>query len=369
LFGQHTLNQILTSHGCSGKRWWKALKSLTVKQIEQYIVALLQTSLKEVLADLMVKSGSTWSRASPVVVIDDSVFRQWLSDAKCQECFGRYFSGQTKSTVNGFCVTLCGLAIGDTFYPASLRLTTKKDDTKQVACELLAATHALVCGVAQAHKAMAGTLYLSVDNGFESPQLLEKCAELSKKMSIFPIFVPKSNARISVCGREMKVSEAAEGFDELEKQYLQEQAAAGNKAPEPFVLRIHAHVKKIDAQVVMLFFRLKGSKKISTVYTTDRNIKAKTLRRRWFQRTHIEQFFRIIKDTVKIQQSTCSDEKGFKRKLFIAIFKALHCQLFRNYCRKLSGLFKKWGFVRLRQRIIHEGIEKNWFAQVVHQKW
>jgi hypothetical protein len=357
VFGLHTLNQILTAHGCGGKRWWKALKSLTVKEMEKGVVALLQASLKRALEKLMGKSGSTWSRASPVIVIDDSIFRQWLGSMKGGEHFGRYR------------VTLCGLSIGDTFYPAALRLTTKKDDTKQVACDLLAEAHLLISEVSDAEGMRVGKLYLSVDNGFESDLLRQKCEKLSQKVPIFPVFVPKSNSTISVCGIEMKVGEAAKAFEDMDKKHLEQQSEAGSEKPDPFVLRIHAHVKKINAEAVMLFFRLKGSKKVSVIYTTDTNIKAKTLRRRWFQRTHIEQFFRIMKDTIKIQQSTNTDKDGFERKLFIGVFKALHCQLFRNHCRKISKLFRKWGFARLRQRITHEGIEKEWFEHIVHQKW
>jgi hypothetical protein len=96
----------------------------------------------------------------------------------------------------------------------------------------------------------------------------------------------------------------------------------------------------------MIFFRLNGSKKVSTVYCTDLNISAKTLRRRWFQRTQIEQFFRMMKDTLKIQHSKSTDKDTFTKKLVTFLFKATFAYRFRNFARKHKGL-KKVAFSKL----------------------
>lgn len=365
LFGLHTLNQILTASGVRSGRWWKVCKKLTFRQIERMMNELLSGVLREALRDLGRKSDSSWSRAEPTVVVDDSVFKQWLKEAGPGDYFAKFFSGQTKCGVYGFRVTLCGMSINGTFYPASLCLTSKGQDTKQVACDLVGRLHTLLVEVAAQTGVHFPNLYLSVDNGFEGPELLERCELLSQALPIIPIFVPKRNASMTINGMKMKVSEImGAGFEEQEKEYLEGCKKEGS-APEPFALRRRAWCAKLQTEVVLLLFRLNGSRKISAVYTTDLDIKTKTLRRRWFQRTQIEQFFRIIKDTLKIQQAKNTNKEGFERKLYIFVFKALQCQLFRDYCRRAFRSMKRWGFVRIRQQIIFDSIEQDWFYSLI----
>ncbi len=120
-FDCHTLNQILTVEMVKSGTWHSRLASLTYRQIELAVCAMLKEAGLNALTDLAKKSESSWSRAAVSLVIDDSIFKQWLTDGKTDsataEYFARYFSGQSKSVVYGFRITLCGLAIDDTFYP------------------------------------------------------------------------------------------------------------------------------------------------------------------------------------------------------------------------------------------------------------
>ena len=68
-------------------------------------------------------------------------------------------------------------------------------------------------------------------------------------------------------------------------------------------MRFRAFYDSQNREVVLLAFRLNGSKKVSIIYATDKNIKGKTLRRHWFQRTYIEQFFKLLKHYLLIQKS------------------------------------------------------------------
>ena len=308
LYGLHTLRQILDANGIKSNRWSKIYKGLTVKEIESGISKVLQGVLRDKVVELAQKSDSTWSRSDVTIVFDDSIFKQWLKDEEIGKYFAKYFSGQTKSTVYGFRVTLIGLSLGDTFYPYHMRLTSKTDNTTAVACEMLEDMHEFLWRIGQEKNVEFPNLFVSADNGFDSAELLEKCDKLSEKLPIIPICVPKRTNKMEVLGQTMSISQAIdEGFIELEKKATGDK----DKNEEPYILRLRVILSKYGREVTMLFFRLNGSSKVSVIYTTDLNIKAKTLRRRWFQRTLIEQFFRLLKDTLKIQQAKCTEKVGF----------------------------------------------------------
>ena len=121
---------------------------------------------------------------------------------------------------------------------------------------------------------------------------------------------------------------------------------------EHFTMRLKINYVSLNTALIILIFRFQKSQKVSVIYTTDLNIKAKTLRHRWFQRTHIEQFFRLLKDTLKIQLSKSTDKNSFVKKFAIKLFQALHVQLFRNYCRRKFRFFKKFAFPTIRLLLI-----------------
>jgi hypothetical protein len=357
LFGLHTLRQILDAHGVKSNNWAKVYASISYAFIEQSISQMLLGLVGRQIAELASKSESTWSRAEVTVVFDDSIFKQWLKDEPVGEYFAKYFSGQFNGSVYGLRITLCGLSIGDTFYPTHVHLSHKNEDTKEVGRKLLKKLHGELHRWSLNYALEYPNLFVSADSGFDCVELLDLCAELSKVLPITPICVPKKNHLFqsgSFSGSFQLFIE--QGYLPAEAAYLEKCQKEGRR-PEPFLMRVRGVYTSKDREVVLLVFRLNGSKKVSLIYSTDLNAKSKTLRRRWFQRTLIEQFFRLLKDTLKIQQSKVTDHLGFLRKLWVWVFKAIHCQLFRNYCRRHFRLLKGWSFGRLRLRITAHRIE------------
>lgn len=357
LFGLHTLRQILDAHGIRSNNWSKVYAGISYASIEQTISRMLLGLVEQHVTELALKSDSTWSRAGVTVVFDDSIFKQWLKDEPIGEYFAKYFSGQVNGPVYGLRITLCGLCIDDTFYPTHVHLSHKGEDTKSVGRQLLAKLHGLLHQWSLSYDLTYPNLFVSADSGFDSVELLDLCEELSKVLPITPICVPKKNHLFqtdSFSGSFQALIEQV--YLAKEAAYL-EQCHKEGRQPEPFLMRVRGMYASKGREVTLLIFRLNGSKKVSLVYSTDLNAKSKTLRRRWFQRTLIEQLFRLLKDTLKIQQSKVTGHRGFLRKLWVWLFKAVHCQLFRNYCRRHFRLLKGWAFSRLRQRITYYRIE------------
>lgn len=366
LYGHHSINQIMSACARSSSSWWHKMKKLSFGAIERGINALLVGALKEELLRLGHQSDSTWSRSEVTMVIDGSIFRQWLKEGDDSGHWGKYFSGQFGCGVPGFRVVLCGMVIKGIFYPFCLKLGAKNQQESAIACGLFKQAHGHLAAWESKYDLNFPNLYLSVDNGFESLELYQCCEALRPKLCIHPIFVPRKNDSVMFNGSSVRIEEMMAHFEVLEAEYLKTRTDADKKSEaKPFTCCVKVWCKKIDAEVVILFFRLAKSKKVSVIYTTDLNIKVKTLRRRWFQRTQIEQFFRLIKDTLKIQQSKSSDKEGFEQKIFYFVFIALQCQKFRNYCRKSCRAIREWGLVRIREFIISHAIGVDDFKQAV----
>jgi hypothetical protein len=359
-FGCHTLNQILSVAMVKSGTWPTRLASLTYRQIELAVCAILKEAALNALTELAKKSESSWSRAAVSLVIDDSIFKLWLTHGKVDpataEYFDRYFSGQSKSVVYGFRITLCGLAIEDTFYPMYFALTKKTDNTRQIACDLLNQAHKDITSMCKKEKVTIPNLFLSVDSGFHGLELLNLCATFATTtLPITLVCVPKNNHIIEIQATKDtpefrgKLPEFIDKYFKIAEAKFYEDP---NNKDEHFTMRLKINYVSVDTELIILIFRFKKSQKVSVIYTTDLNIKAKTLRHRWFQRTHIEQFFRILKDTLKIQLSKSTDKNGFVKKFCIKLFQALHIQLFRNYCRKRFRYFRKMAFPTIRLLMI-----------------
>lgn len=359
-FGCHTLNQILTVQMKSSGSWHSRLASLSYTQIELGICALVKDTALSTLADLAKKSDSSWSRSTVSLVIDDSIFKQWLThgltDPDTAAFFDRYYSGQSNSTVYGFRITLCGLVIDETFYPMYFTLTKKTDNTRQTACDLLTLAHKDISSVCKKAKLTLPNLFLSVDSGFHGSELLTLCASFDTTiLPITLVCVPKNNHLVEIQATKNtpffrgKLPEFIDKyFKTLEATFYENP----NNEAEHFTMRLKINYLSVDKELVILIFRYRKSKKVSVIYTTDLTIKAKTLRHRWFQRTQIEQFFRLLKDTLKIQLSKSTDKNGFVKKFCIKLFQALHVQLFRNYCQKKYRYLKNKAFPEIRLLMI-----------------
>ena len=88
-----------------------------------------------------------------------------------------------------------------------------------------------------------------------------------------------------------------------------------------------------------------------TTRCTRKNL-AFARRRHWFARTYIEQFFKILKHILKIQQTTTKTKQAFEIKLLRFFFVALHVQKLIKIIRKKMKDFAKKRFIAL-QRILN----------------
>lgn len=352
LCGLHTLNSLLSALGIKSTQYYKLWKGCTLKQSKELLDTYCELEFTEHLVALAQKSSSSWSRAEVTIVIDDSIFKQWLKNMPIGTYFAKYYSGQTHCSVYGFRVTALGIAIGDNFFPLYHHLSPKCVNTKEVALDLLKKAYELLEKLADTYSLSYPNLFLSVDSGFTYSGLLAYCEE----KNIGFIGVPKKNNKIQIGRYNLNVKKYIEKVYLKQEQKHIEKYQKQGKEPPAFLLRKKAYVSALGREVILIFFRLNGSKRVSVIYATAMSAMAKTLRRRFFQRTKIEIFFRFLKDTLKIQQSTCTDLTSFKKKLNLFILKNRFCRKFERLCRNRIRGLKKYAFTKLRHHLIYENL-------------
>ena len=99
----------------------------TYNGIQTKVTELLVQLFVVRLVALMKQSDSSWSRANVVIVVDDSIFKQWLKNGEHCEFFDKFFSGQTHKTEYGFQLLLIGVSINDEFCQCDISgLCTKR---------------------------------------------------------------------------------------------------------------------------------------------------------------------------------------------------------------------------------------------------
>ena len=188
-------------------------------------------------------------------------------------------------------------------------------------------------------------LNFSCDNGYSTVYL----AQISAENHLNYISVPKKNQYVTV-DNSRKTIETLIQEDFLPQEAAYNELHKNKKNITAFTLRKVVCYDCQQQQVTLLIFRLNGSNKVTAIYSTDINIKAKTLRRHWFARTYIEQFFKLLKHYLKIHQSITLTKHCFEAKLFIFAFVALHCQRLIQVLRTELPEFRqrKFGFGALR---------------------
>jgi hypothetical protein len=197
-------------------------------------------------------------------------------------------------------------------------------------------------------------LYLSVDSGFSNKALLDFCDNLH----IIAISVAKPTEILFYNGERMNFKTLIETvFLSQEAEYNAQNNENGEKKA-PFLLRLKVFYQKLAEMVTIVIFRFNGSNKVTIIFCYDAIIHAKTMRRRFFQRTQIEQFFRMVKHTLHIEQSTSNDSKSFLKKVALFFLKAIFAFTFRDYCRKHFRRFKNYSFYKLRKNIVFHNIDK-----------
>ncbi len=331
LFGYNNLKQVLTAYGIKSSNFYRLYNLLSFADLTNLSANLFEHCVSEPLIKLGKQSESTWSRKKSTYVIDASIFKTWLKQAD-SEYYCKFFSGQTGKVEYGYKLTLGGIVIGDTFYPLVFFIASKNFNDSEVAQTILPILHQFTQKLEKQHDLSFGKWYLSVDSGYSHPDLISQTQELDIEM----ICVPTKSHLFEIDGQKINLKNyITQEFLEQELEYYKKN---DRKTAPPFTLRKNAKYKCRDMDVVLLFFRLAGSNKVSVVYTMELNIKAKTLRRHWFQRTYIEQFFRICKHSLKIAASTYSNVDDFIRKICLFFLKAIFALQIRNACRKHKGM-------------------------------
>lgn len=341
LFGLHTLHQVLHQQGIGSNQLQKVWQQLSCAQVVGWMNALLWQAFEREFEVLCAKSASTQSRARLTLVIDSSVFRQWLAAGDKDKFFGKYFSGQTHSTVWGFSLVLGGMTVGGVFYPLHFQVRGKGDKETGLAKKMLVRLHGRLQALALP---ALPSLYVSVDSGFTTPEVMHTCAHLGMTF----IGVPRSNQVVYYQGQRCKIAA-------LKQQY--EAKVAGGEKDQSWRIRVQHQAS--GQEVVLLLFRLLGSDKVSLILTPDLDCKGKTLRRHWFERTRIEHFFRTLKHDLKIRQSTGSGYVDFVRKIALFLFKALFVTRLTRHCQKHLKQPRHRGFAKIRDLIIYHQMEQH----------
>ena len=354
-YGLPTLKSILSVLGIKSTNLYKLWRAQKFGEIKKLALNLSLGDFEQALSKLAKQSDASWSRSQVTVIVDDSIFKTWLKNMPRGAYYDKFFSGQIKRTVHGFRVSLIGVAIGDDFYPLYFQVVPKGGDTKKVALNLLKKVQDVFTKVADKEDVAYPNLYFSADSGFTYDKLIKYC----EQKNIGFIGVPKKTNVFTFQEGSMNLKSYIEKeFIPQEEAYKAERKRAG-KEEEPFLLRVRCYYKAQGREVVLLFFRLKGSNKVTVIFCSHLAVMKKTLRRRFFQRTKIELFFRFLKDTLKIQKSKSERYGDFVKKLSVCIIKAIFCIKLQKFFRKKHRTFKGWSYYKIRQHIIYHQVHKS----------
>lgn len=414
------------------KQYIKLCNKLTNSHLHQIFDYVLEHVLEQKLTELLQKHASELSRTLVTVVLDDSIFKQWLKvdmteqDDDFVQFYGKFFSGQMQQVVWGYQVLVLGFNVGTTFYPLYLQCVRKPPiSVKEAksAHEICVAAHKAKCaektalsakiaefqegcntkedkivlkelrkdlsGLKIAVKALyekakkakpkpeasekhkkamilvgkAGSFLkklkekglkvpkfqFSADSGYNFSGLIQSCTSANLNY----IGVPSKSHTIIYGGKTMSIADfKTEIFLPAEAKYTAAQALLPAARREPFTFRKRVFYVAHQQDVTILAFRLDNSNKISAIFTPNKNIFAKTLRRHWFARTQIEQFFRFVKHFMRIQDAKTTEKHHFECKVLRFAFIALHLQQLIQILRKKRLIPKHAAFGYLRNLLL-----------------
>lgn len=347
-YGLNTLNSLLNSYDIQSNDYQKLWNKLS----PQYLIGLMNNWLwdlfREEFEKRLLQSGSTRSRQKLTIALDGSIFKQWLTNERFGQYFAKFYSGQYGKAVYGFNLILCGMVIGDVFYPLHFQLRKKEEKDVDIALKILKRVQKKLARIASDLNVELPTLYFTVDSGFRSKELVNFC----QAHHIIYIGVPKTTLKVEVNGKSLKIRNLKKEFVEKEALYYEQKGVDAS----PFTWRVRGILNCLDREVTLLLFRLKGSKKVSVIFSDNLEIKSKTLRRHWFERTKIELLFRLIKNNFKIQQTTVRNRLGFMKKLAFALVKSVYAQFFTQTVKKTDKQLQRFGFEGIRKKLIFHQI-------------
>lgn len=354
-----TLKSILTKFGITSNRLQKnytgLYKKLAVNKLRIIFESIFEQQTIAILKKMAMKDSSVWSRTRVTAVLDDSIFRQWLSESGRQEAhYGKFFSGQYHCSVFGFKVVCFGLYIEDVFYPLFFDFVKKKIDAQgnhavEVAKKLISRWGRLKAKLAR-QEVVLPDIHFSCDNGYNDVSLSEHCHK--QENGLVYISVPRRNNIFSTNKRKGNLTGFIDSeFITREKAHQQSEKHLKKEERTPFHLRERVFYHSQKRFVTLLFFRLNGSGRVSVIYSPSERIFAKTLRRHWFSRTYIEQFFKTLKHVLKITEARTKNRHELEFKILRFAFMAVEAQKIVKFLRKKISAFKGKGFIAL-QRIL-----------------
>jgi hypothetical protein len=200
LVGLPTLKSILTKFGITSNRLQKnytsLYKKLTVNKLRIIFESIFEQQTIAILKKMAMKDSSIWSKIRVTAVLDDSIFRQWLSESGREEAhYGKFFSGQYHCSVFGFKVVCFGLYIEDVFYPLFFDFVKKKMDTQGNQAVGVAKKLVSRWGRLRGRLAKEGVvlpdIHFSCDNGYNDVSLSEHCHK--QENGLVYISVPRRN--------------------------------------------------------------------------------------------------------------------------------------------------------------------------------
>lgn len=382
LLGLPTLHSILRQYDISSNKhqidYTELCNKLTNSVLHKLFESIFENEVLGVLQQMCEKDSCCWSRELVTALLDDSIFKQWhnrqATAADLEACWGKFFSGQFMASVYGFKVVTFALSIDGIVYPLYFDFVKKKqseidkvDTQTQIAAKLVEKWGLLV-KKASKKGILIPVLRFSCDSGYSDVGLSNACFD----NNLTYISVPKKSHMFEITdktGHSTKTNLAnwiEKVFIVEEQKHELAQAQLPKKNKKPFFYRFRAFYCTQKRQVTLLAFRLNGSKKVSIIYSTDKNIHAKSLRRHWFQRTYIEQFFKLLKHVFKIQDARVKTKKAFHTKLCRFAFVALHAQKLIKHLRKKIKGFHQYGFISIRRMLIKEGIIDDLLQKIIN---
>jgi hypothetical protein len=366
--GLSSLHCIMTRFGIRSNneqiKYKKICNKLTNSNLHKMFEFVFEQEIINVLTKFSNKHASKWSRNLVTAVLDDSVYKQWLQkrDAKkaYDECYGRFFSGQVGHVVYGFQSVSFGLVIEEVFYPLYFesvkkegikynekgkKIPRKGKATVDVAQKLIN-KWALFVKKIRLNGLKIPTIYFSCDSGYSDVALSDLCLNAG----LIYISVPKMSHKIEHNNAEININDWIQDvFIPLENEHKTKEKDLKEEEKTDFTHRFRTFYKCQNREVTFLAFRLNASNKVTLIYTPDKNIKGLTLRRHWFSRTYIEQFFKILKHYRHIQASITISKHTFEAKLLRFAFVALHIQLLVKMMKRKLPQCKNngFGFIRI----------------------
>lgn len=351
LYGLNTFKKILSSVGITSRNCYKVWGKFSYKALYDLINKGFIDDVKERLNELCQLSHSSWSRAEVTIIIDETIFKTWLQcrfdDQYYEKYYGKYFSGQTHKSEYGFRFSLTAISIGDQLYPLHFNPIKKGEKCEEEAIKMIKKAGLLISQCAKKQGFTIPSIGVSLDNSYNKEQVIACCDWLEEQIetTINFICVPTKSNIVQIGDFKGSLKKY------IEEVFLVQEAK--HKGDKEFFIRQKGFYNTKNREVVFLFFRYKNSKKVSVIYSTNLSIKTKTMRHRWFKRNKVEQFFRLIKHTLKVQQSTVDSTEGFFKKVMLFALKAVFVKKFEIFCRRNFRIFKGFTFWQLRQEIIY----------------